>query len=69
MKYIFLAFLLSGCSTASFKSPEDYYKQRQRENLSEDAIDKGPNSNNNLLDSQDGSTYYNRTVEIFGGIY
>lgn len=53
----------------SFKSPESYYKERQRKNLPEDSVDWGPNSNNNILDSQDGSTYYNKRVEIFGGVY
>jgi len=69
MKYIFLAFLFTGCTTVSFKSPESYYKERQRKNLPEDSVDWGPNSNNNILDSQDGSTYYNKRVEIFGGVY
>jgi len=65
MRYILLAFLFSGCSTAQFQSPEDYYRKRN----AEDSINWGPNSNNNLLDSQNGSTYYNRTVEIFGATY
>lgn len=64
---LILLIILTGCSSAKFKSPEDYYKGRQ--NLREDSINWGPNSRNNILDSQDGSTYYNRTVEIFGATY
>ena len=67
MRLVLLAFILTGCSTCQYKSPEDYYKERQ--NLREDSINWGPNSRNNILDSQDGSTYYNRTVEIFGATY
>jgi len=64
---ILIGIILSGCATTQYKSPEDYYKDRQR--LREDSINWGPNSNNNLLDSQDGSSYYNRTVEIIGAKY
>lgn len=60
-----LLIILSGCSSTQFKSPEDYYIDRQRE----DSINWGPNSRNNILDSQDGSTYYNRDVQIFGATY
>lgn len=69
MKYILLIipFIISGCATVN--TPEDYYKQRMRQSLPEDAIDRGPNANNNILDSQDGSTYYNRDVKIFGATY
>jgi len=68
MRFILLAFLLAGCSTTQFKSPDDYYKQR-RNQLREDSINWGPNANNNMLDSPDGSTHYNRTVEFFGATY
>lgn len=60
-----LIILLTGCSSTQFKSPEDYYRDRLRE----DSIKWGPNSRNNILDSQDGSTYYNRDVQIFGATY
>jgi len=59
--------ILSGCSTCQFKSSEDYYKDRQK--LREDSIDWGPNSNNNMMDSPDGSVYYNRTIHVFGATY
>lgn len=65
MRLIFIVLILSGCSTAQFKSPEDYYRQRQQE----DNIQFDLPSRNNILDSQDGSTYYNRRVEIFGATY
>jgi len=65
MYILLLALLLTGCSTAQFKSPEDYYRQRQQE----DNIQFDLPSKNNMLDSQDGSTYYNRRVEIFGATY
>jgi len=68
MKYILLlviAVILTNCSSVRYQSPEDYYRKR----TAEDSIDWGPNSNNNILDSQDGSTYYNRRVEIFGATY
>jgi len=68
MKYIILAFLLSGCSTAKFQTPNDYYYKRQ-DQLREDSINWGPNANNNMMDSSDGSAYYNRNVEIFGAKY
>lgn len=64
---VLLALALSACSTCQYKSPEDYYKDRQR--LKEDSINWGPNANNNMLDSPDGSTHYNRTVEFFGATY
>ena len=64
---VFVAIFLSGCASSQFKSPEDYYKDRQR--LREDSINWGPNSNNNILNSNDGSTYYNRDVQIFGATY
>lgn len=69
MKCLFLLplLLLVGCSTAQINYPSYYDKQRQR--LAEDSINWGPNSNNNLLDSQNGSTYYNRSVEFFGASY
>jgi len=57
--------ILSGCSTVQYKSPKQYYNDRLRE----DSINWGPNSRNNILDSQDGSTYYNRDVQIFGATY
>jgi len=62
---ILLSFILTGCSSVQYQSPEDYYRKR----MSEDSINWGPNSNNNMLDSQNGSTYYNRNVEIFGAKY
>lgn len=65
MRYFFLLFLLAGCSTTQIKTPEDYYRQRQQE----DSIQFDLPSKNNMLDSQDGSTYYNRRVEIFGATY
>lgn len=66
MKYIFiLSILLTGCAGTQYQSPEDYYRRR----MSEDSIDWGPNSNNNILDSQDGSTYYNRNVDFIGVKY
>jgi len=66
MKYLLLLSLLfTGCTTCQYKSPRDYYRQRQ----SEDSINWGPNDNNNMLDSPDGSKYHNRTVEIFGASY
>ena len=68
MPFVLLAFILTGCSSVQYQSPEDYYKMRQNQ-LREDSINWGPSSNNNLLDSQDGNTYYNRTVEIFGAKY
>lgn len=60
---------MSGCSTVQYKSPGESYKDRQRNNLKEDSINWGSNANNNMLDSPDGSTYYNRGVEIFGATY
>jgi len=70
MPLLFLALIvLSGCSTIQYKSPEDYYRDRSRNNLKEDSINWGPNTNNNMLNSPDGSTYYNRTVEVFGATY
>lgn len=69
MKYIIFVMPLFLTSCASVNSPEDYYKQRIRQSLPEDAIDRGPNANNNILDSQDGGTYYNRNVQIFGATY
>ena len=68
MRYIILAFLLAGCSTTQFQSPDDYCNKRRNE-LKEDSINWGPNANNNMLDSPDGSRYNNRTVEIFGATY
>lgn len=65
MRYIFLALLLSGCTTVQYKSPEDYYRQRQ----AEDSINFDFPSKNNMLDSPDGSSYYNRRVEFFGATY
>jgi hypothetical protein len=66
MIYLFpLIIILSGCSTVNYKSLKDYYNDRLRE----DSINWGPNSKNNILDSQDGSTYYNRSVEFFGASY
>jgi len=56
---------LTGCASTQYKSPKDYYRQR----LSEDSINWGPNTNNNMLDSPDGSKYHNRTVEFFGATY
>lgn len=69
MKYILIAIPMILTSCASVKTPEDYYKQRMRQSLPEDAIDRGPNANNNIIDSQNGSTYYNRDVQIFGATY
>jgi len=60
-----ILFILTGCSTVQYKSPKQYYNDRLRE----DSINWGPNSRNNILDSQDGSTYYNRDVQIFGATY
>jgi len=60
-----LLIILTGCSTVQYKSPKQYYNDRLRE----DSVNWGPNANNNMLDSQNGSTYYNRTVEIFGATY
>jgi len=57
--------ILSGCASCQYKSPKDYYNDR----LKEDNINWGPNANNNMLNSPDGSTYYNRRVEIFGATY
>ena len=66
MKYLTLmSLLLTGCATTQYKSPKDYYRQRQ----AEDSINWGPNTNNNQMDSPDGSTYHNRTVEFFGATY
>lgn len=65
MKYLFLFLFLSGCSSVSLKTPKEYYQDRMRE----DSINWVPNSRNNILDSQDGSTYYNRNVEVFGATY
>ena len=60
-----LLIILTGCSTVQYKSPKEFYRDRQRE----DSINWGPNTNNNMLDSPDGSKYHNRTVEIFGVTY
>ena len=66
MRYLVcLSLLLTGCATTQYKSPKDYSRQR----LQEDSINWGPNTNNNMLDSPDGSKYHNRTVEIFGATY
>lgn len=58
-------FVFASCASTQYQSPAHYYRQR----MSEDAIDWGPSSRNNILDSQDDSTYHNRTVEIFGATY
>lgn len=63
LNLIFCLIILSGCSTV--KTPETYYRERLRE----DSIDWGFKEKNNLLDSQDGSVYYNRNVKIVGGEY
>jgi len=60
---IWFAVILSSCAT--IKTPEDYTAQRQ----AEDSIDWEYESKNNLLDSPDGSVYYNRNMNLIGVEY